>query len=329
MTLTDLVAAVRRLHDQLRAAALAAADRYDIDALSNVAADEDGDTVYALDAVTMAPLVDYFEREVASRAPIVLIAEGMPGGRVVLPAGASESDARWRIIVDPVDGTRGLMYQKRSGWILTGIASNCGPATGLRDIEAAVQTEIPVTKQHLADTVWATRTEGVHAERWNRVTGARKPLTLRPSGAGTLAHGFATVARFFPGRRDVLAAIDDEIAATVVGESREGKAVCFEDQYVSTGGQLYELMAGRDRFIADIRPLVYGRSPGLCCHPYDLCTELLARELGVIVTDEHGQPLSATLAVEPNVSWIGYANAKIRNVVEPVLQRALRSRGLI
>jgi hypothetical protein len=152
---------------------------------------------------------------------------------------------------------------------------------------------------------------------------------LRPSGAATLAHGFAMVARFFPGKRDVLAAIDDEIVASVIGPPQPDKAACFEDQYISTGGQLYELMAGHDRFIADIRPLVYGAASPLCCHPYDICTELIARELGVIVTDERGEPLSARLSIEPNIAWVGYANAAIRSLVEPALQRALKARGLI
>jgi hypothetical protein len=329
VTLHELVAAVRRLHEELRAAVIAAGERHATEDLSRVASDGDGDTLYALDAITGGPLVEFFDREVAPHTPIALIAEGIPAGRVVLPASASEADVRWRIIVDPIDGTRALMYQKRSGWILTGIAPNRGPATSLRDIEAAVQTEIPVRKQHLADAAWVVRGEHVHGERWNRFTGERTPLILTPSSAATLLHGFAMVARFFPGRRDVLAAIDDEIVATVLGQPAPGKALCFEDQYVSTGGQLYELMAGHDRFVADIRPLVYGVASPLCCHPYDVCTELIARELGVIVTDERGQPLSAVLSVTPNVAWVGYANARIQELVEPALQRALRSRGLM
>jgi fructose-1,6-bisphosphatase/inositol monophosphatase family enzyme len=328
VTLRDLVAAVRRLHEQLRAAVILAGERQATDDLSRVASDAAGDTLYALDSVTEAPLVDFFEREVAPHAPIALISEGLPGGRLILPAGASEADARWHVIVDPVDGTRALMYQKRSGWILTGIAPNRGPATGLHDIEAAVQTELPLRKQHLADVVWAFRGEGAHGERWNRLTGERTPLVLTPSRATTLEHGFAAVARFFPGQRDVLAAIDDEIVEAVMGPPQPGKARCFEDQYVSTGGQLYELMAGHDRFVADIRSLMNGAVSPLCCHPYDICTELIARELGVVVTDARGQPLSAPLSVEPNVAWVGYANASIRNLVEPQLRRALRSRGL-
>ena len=59
---------------------------------------------------------------------------------MILPRGTTESEAVWRIIVDPIDGTRGLMYQKRSAWILTGVAPNRGPSTSLRDIVLAVQT---------------------------------------------------------------------------------------------------------------------------------------------------------------------------------------------
>jgi hypothetical protein len=118
----------------------------------------------------------------------------------------------------------------------------------------------------------------------------------------------------------------------VLGPPQPGKAQWFEDQYISSGGQRYELMAGHDRVVADLRPLVERRRAGgaaLCCHPYDLCTELIARELGVLVTDEHGRPLAAPLDVTSDVSWIGYANAAVRDVIEPHLREALRRRGLV
>jgi hypothetical protein len=227
------------------------------------------------------------------------------------------------------------MYQKRSAWILTGVAPNRGPATHLQDIELAVQTEIPLVKQHLSDTVWAIRGQGVGAERYNRLTGERSLLKLKPSNAKTIAHGFAMISRFFPGAREELAAIDEEIVRNALGPVQPGKAHCFEDQYVSSGGQLYELMAGHDRFVADLRPLMEqilarrGQLLGICCHPYDLCTELIARELGVIVADERGAPLQAPLTVEADVSWVGYANPHIRRQIEPLLQAALKQRRLI
>jgi hypothetical protein len=275
-----------------------------------------------------------FEHEVASRVPLVLVAEGIEGGQLVLPRGMAERDTVWRVVVDPIDGTRGLMYQKRSAWVLTGVARNHGVDTNLQEIELAVQTEIPLVKQHLCDTLWAVRGEGAHAERFNRLTKERQPLVLRPSRATTIRHGFAMIARFFPGARDELAAIDEEIVSAALGPVEPGKAHCFEDQYLSSGGQLYELMMGHDRFVADLRPLIEqllnrrGLALGICCHPYDMCTELIAREAGVIVTDERGGPLLAPLKVEPDIAWAGYANDAIRGEIEPLLRDALKRRGL-
>jgi fructose-1,6-bisphosphatase/inositol monophosphatase family enzyme len=325
-----------RLHAQIRDAVVQACEAAALETLAGVAEEQaEGDTIYAIDRVSEGVLVDFVAREIAGKAPVVLLAEGLEHGQVVLPRGTREEDAAWRILVDPIDGTRGLMYQKRSAWVLTGVAPNRGPATSLRDIVLAVQTEIPLVKQHLADVLWAVRGEGAHAERIDRLTGERRPLTLRPSRAPTIAHGFAMIARFFPGAREELAAIDEEIVRGALGPVQPGKAHLFEDQYISSGGQLYELMAGHDRFVADLRPLLErvlarrGLALGICCHPYDLCTELIARELGVSVTDAAGRPLDAPLDVHADVAWAGYANAAVRAQVEPLLQAALARRGLL
>jgi hypothetical protein len=334
-----LLPLIRGIHEEIRDVVLAAcedADRSSSNHLTEIAEEqEDGDTIYAVDRVSEERLLTLFSERVATVAPLVLIAEGIPGGKVMLPAGTTEEDAVWRVIVDPIDGTRGLMYQKRPGWILTGVAPNLGPETDLQDIVLAIQTEIPLVKQHLCDSVWCLCGEGVEAERTNRLTGERFALALRPSSAPTIAHGYAVLSRFFPGARDELAAIDEEIVREALGPIQPGKASCFEDQYTSSGGQLYELMCGHDRFTADLRPLMEpllakrGEALGICCHPYDLCTELIARELGAYVTDEHGGPVRTPLAVEPDISWAGYANSAIRAQIEPLLQSALQKRGLV
>jgi fructose-1,6-bisphosphatase/inositol monophosphatase family enzyme len=332
----ELLPVIRQLHEQIRDAVVATCEEIAVSDLAAIAKEEAGDTIYAIDKVSEELLVEFFAKKVAVHTPIVLIGEGLePDGKHVLPEGTDEAEARWRIIVDPIDGTRGVMYQKRSPWILTGVAPNKGAATSLQDIELAIQTEIPLVKQHLSDMVWAIKGQGAQAERYNRLTGERQPLTLRPSNATTIAHGFAMIARFFPGAREVLAEIDEEIVRGALGPVQPGKAHCFEDQYICTGGQLYELMAGHDRFVADIRPVLEqvlakrGLALGICCHPYDLCTELIARELGVIITDEVGRPLNAPLTVEADVGWVGYANQAIRQQIEPLLQAALHNRGLI
>jgi fructose-1,6-bisphosphatase/inositol monophosphatase family enzyme len=335
MRAADLIEPLRRLHERIRDSVVAAQERADLEEMSRVAKDGEGDTLYAVDRVSESVILDFFS-ELSLEKPVILIAEGLDhGGYTILPEGASEEDAAFRILMDPIDGTRGLMYQKRSAWILTGVAPNRGPGTTLADVEIAVQTEIPLLKQHLSDTVWAVAGEGARAERHDRLSGESRPLALSPSRARTIEHGFAMVSRFFPGVREEIAAIDEEIVRGALGPPREGKAQCFEDQYISSGGQLYELLSGRDRFVADLRPLLEpvaaarGFALGICAHPYDLSTELIARELGVIVTDERGRRLTSPLDLASNVTWVGYANEAIRAQIEPHLREALSRRGLL
>jgi fructose-1,6-bisphosphatase/inositol monophosphatase family enzyme len=329
-----LLATIRALHRTIRAGVLEACAAEAVEALSAVADDGEGDTIYAVDKVSEAVLVRELARSAEQFGGIVLVAEGLSGGELILPHGRAAEACRYRVIVDPIDGTRGLMYQKRPGWVLTGVAPNRGPSTRLSDIELAVQTELPLLKQHLGDELWAVRGQGARAERVNVLDGQRKPLVLSPSRASSIAHGYAMVTRFFPGGRDELAAIDDEIVMALLGPPQAGKALCFEEQYASSGGQLYELIAGHDRFVCDLRPLLTsllaarGLPRPLCCHPYDLCTVLIAQELGVYVRNPEGGDFDAPLETEADVAWAGYANAELLRQIEPLLGAALARRNL-
>jgi len=225
--------------------------------------------------------------------------------------------------------------QKRPGWILTGVAPYRGGGETLADIELAVQTEIPLVKQHLSDTLWAIAGRGARGERFNRTTGARQPFTPRPSRARSIEQGFGGIARFFPGARVELAAIDEEVVEAVLGPPVRGRALAYEDQYICNGGQLAELVMGHDRWVADLRPIVEpllakrGRALGICSHPYDLSTELIAREAGVVVGDPAGRRLAAPLDVFTDVAFVAYANEAIRSQVDPALRAALHARGLL
>src|SRR5262249_52424236 len=123
-----LLAQLRRLHDEIQRIVVAQAERQSLAALATVAHDAaEGDTIFAIDRVSEERLVAFFEAEVAPAWPLVLIAEGLPDagwgeGICVLPRGMHAGDAELRILVDPIDGTRPYMYQKRSAWILTGVA---------------------------------------------------------------------------------------------------------------------------------------------------------------------------------------------------------------
>jgi len=329
-----LLARIRGIHEAIRDRVVASCETRPGDELAAVVGDDAGDTLFAIDRVSEEVLLAEFE-ELAREWPMLLVAEGLGhDGRRVLPQDTGPDAIEIIVLVDPIDGTRGLMYQKRSAWVLTGVAPFRPQGATLADIELAVQTEIPLVKQHLCDVLWAVAGRGARAERLNRLTGERRPLPLAPSRAQTIAQGYGGVSRFFPGARAELAAVDDAVVARVLGPSEKGRARAFEDQYISSGGQLYELMVGHDRWIADLRPLAEPvlqarhEALGLCAHPYDLATELIAREAGVIITDGAGARLHAPLDVFAEISWIGYANGAIRAQVEPALREALRERGL-
>ncbi len=299
--------------------------------LAQVAREGAGDTIYEIDRA-LDELIHERCQRLSERTSFLLIAEG---DTRAYPDGASGEDAPWRVIMDPLDGTRGIMYDKRSAWTLAAVAPNRGLGTSLADVVLAVQTEVPTSKQFLADTLWATRGDGAHAVRRNLLTGQEAPLVLRPSQAAGLSHGFAMLSKFFPGGKPIVAEIEERLFARLEGLVSEERVRVFDDQYISTGGQLYELMVGHDRFNGDIRAALMdaeglpGYPPGLCVHPYDICTELIAREAGVIVTDLRGQPLGDRLSEDGRVSWLAYANADLRAAIEPILQELFQEYGLL
>jgi fructose-1,6-bisphosphatase/inositol monophosphatase family enzyme len=295
------------------------------------------DTIYKIDT-DVEPLLEAFCAEWAKETPLVLVAEGIEvdeeyGGEEgvkIFPEGAKEDDAQIRLIVDPIDGTRGIMYDKRPAWALAGVAPNKGRGTRLRDVEVAVMTELPTSKMGFSDVLWAIKGQGAHAKRVDLRNNAEQPLAVSPSKAKTIDHGFATIADFFPGTKILAGQVMEDLVKQLVGALDVTRATVFEDQYISTGGQFYELIVGHDRFIADLRPIFYrmqNQPEGLCCHPYDCATLLIAEEAGVIVTDGLGNPLDAPLDVTSGVSWAAFANRELQQAIEPLLIAALRHKG--
>ncbi len=294
--------------------------------LSAVSHEGTGDTQYRIDAQVESLLIDLC-REWAQEVPFVLIAEGISDdGWYPLPEGTPASDAEFLLIVDPIDGTRPLMYDKRSAWLLSGIAPNFGRETTLEHILIAMQTELPTTRQHKAYHLWAIRGQGAHAELHDMLTGVVNPTPIQPSRATTLEHGFATFVKVFPEGKALIAELEARFWERAFGGASVNPLV-FEDQYASTGGQLFELMCGHDRLIADIRPWAFRQLEmpvrPLTCHPYDICTALIATELGVQITDLKGNPLRTPLDIRAPVGWIGYANAQLRQLLEPILMELL------
>jgi hypothetical protein len=323
----DFVGRLRALALAIRGSVLAATRGASIEELSQAVAEQGGDTIYRLDLHAEGPLLAYCERW-GAETPFLLIAEGLVGGQRRFPADAATGALAFTLIVDPVDGTRGLMYGKRSAWTLLGVAPP--PREGwwptLADVSVALQAELPTPRAALADLLWAVRGQGARAETHDLRTGEVRPFTPRPSRATTLLGGFGGLVKFFPGEKVAAARLEEALFLELLGPPPDETAQVFDDEYISSGGQLYELIVGRDRFVADLRPALreaVGRR-GLCAHPYDLCTALIAQEAGVAVTDAWGAPLAVPLDTSSPVAWIGYANEALRRQIAPALTRLLR-----
>jgi len=104
--------------------------------LNEIGRSSAADTIYKIDT-EVDPILEEFCEEWGKQTPIVVVAEGLEDGQGnevdsrVFPSSAKETDAELRLIFDPIDGTRGIMYDKRPAWALAGVAPNKGAKTRL------------------------------------------------------------------------------------------------------------------------------------------------------------------------------------------------------
>ena len=296
---------------------------------------EGGDTIYGIDKAVHS-LIESVCRDYAGKhGRLEVVAEGFgETGRISF---FDEKETVGHLLIDPIDGTRGLMYDMRSAWFL---AAWCDPSPNRPFAEmadAAIMMELPTTKQTFSDVITYSKHLGVVAERHEVHTEVAERLMFGPSMAKDLHHGFVCVSDFFfPGTGTLASELANFIVENCTEKVVPGSAVVFNDQYISSGGQLAELVLGRYRFCVDLRPLFYSIiehqtgvtvSKGLQCHPYDLASIRIAMEAGVVVTDGYGGVLKVPFSIDQPMHWRAYANPDIHALVDPIvdlwLQRKL------
>lgn len=310
-------------------AVIAERGRSTVETLAAVSEETAADTIYAIDRVAEATITEWFAANWPSKWPVEIVMEGLEDGAVLTyPKGKDVGQTVLKCVIDPIDGTRGIMYDKRAAWILVGVAPQRGAVNTLADIGVAAMTEIPTTRQWRADQVSAIRGGGVSAVAIDvRNNFVKESVALMPSTAAEVCHAFGTVSRFFPAGATLLSQVEEELWERLYGQPDSPSPLVFNDQYISTGGQFYEILAGHDRFIADLRPEAFaklGIPSNLCCHPYDVATALILEEAGCVIEQPNGEVLNCPLDTTTPVSWVAYANAELANAMRPTLQAVVR-----
>jgi hypothetical protein len=325
-----------RLGDEIRARLIAARTEPVASDFATVAAVTAADTIYAIDRVSESAIVGWFHANWPRELPVEVVMEGHEAdAALTFPIGTPVSETEWKCILDPIDGTRCIMYDKRAAWALAAVAPQRGAANRLGDIVVAAMTELPTSKQGFADQFSAIRGRGPGGVRGERIaldSGERRPIPARPSQACDFGHGFASFVKFFPEGKGITARLEEQLWERLVGLGLSASPVVFDDQYLSTGGQIHELLVGHDRLVADLRPLILGRlgfGSSLTCHPYDICTALVLEEAGGIVEAPDGRALEAPLDTTSAVAWVGYANPRLAALARPHLSVVLRENGLM
>lgn len=291
-----------------------------------------GDVTFALDEPAER-CVQAWQREIARHEPISLLSEdsgwthlGPRDGGVVELDGFDHGGVR--IAIDPIDGTRNLMADLRSAWTVVSFAPP-GPALPrLSDLTLGMAHEIPDTRAARGRCLRAVRGRG--ASRTLRELGREgesSPVRLDTGADARVDRGYYPFFRYLPHQRPRLARIEAEFFARLERHEGADASSCYDDQYISSGGQLALLAEGRYRMAADLRAWLGAREPGLrsiATHPYDLAgAVVIAREAGAIVETAEGTELDFPIDCTTPISFVAFANAATRARLRPHLDAAL------
>src|SRR5262244_520180 len=99
--------------------------RQSSESLSALAFATAADKIYVIDRSVETVLLPALLEHLQPAVSFALICEGVNDEQpLAFPEGTPIDECRARLIVDPIDGTRPIMYNKRSAWWLAGLAPN-------------------------------------------------------------------------------------------------------------------------------------------------------------------------------------------------------------
>jgi len=291
-----------------------------------------GDVTFRLDEVT-EEIVTAWLAEVARRGPISLLTEDT-GWRHVGPGrgGVRELDGfdhgGPRLALDPIDGTRNLMTDLRSAWTVVSFAGPGSSEPRLTDISLGIVSEIPDTRAARFRSLSAILGEGCELAV-GELEGPPAMLTtrLRADEDDRVDHGYFPFFAYAPDLRSAITELEARFFERLARLEGAELNSCWDDQYISSGGQLALTAMGTYRAVIETRALM-ARRRGISTQvakPYDMAgAALCASEAGCVVTTPEGEPLDFPIDTETPVDFVGYCNAATAARLQSHLNAALR-----
>jgi fructose-1,6-bisphosphatase/inositol monophosphatase family enzyme len=235
-----------------------------------------------------------------------------------------------RIAIDPIDGTRHLMSDLRAAWSVISFAPPGEGEPRLSDLTLGICSEIPDSRAARWRCLWALRGGGAFLEERALESVCESAARRLHTGDDSRAErGYFSFFRYLPAQRPRLAAIEAHFFERLARLEGADVRSCYDDQYISSGGQLALLALGTYRLSADLRGWLGAREPrqaAIATHPYDLAgAVLIAREAGVIVDDPSGAPRDFPIDCTTAVSFVAWVNAATRARLHAHLSSALNA----
>jgi hypothetical protein len=292
-----------------------------------------GDVTFGLDVPSEQVCTEWL-LELARERPLSLLTEdagwrhmGPENGEAVLLPDFAHGGPR--ITLDPIDGTRNLMADLRSAWTVVAFAP-AGPAQPrLSEVTLGLVSELPHSRMSSYRALRAQRGEGCQIlERTTADDQVVSEASLDTGDDARCDHGYFPFFRFDRSQAPRITAIECEFQRLL--HEREGADLfsCYDDQYISNGGQLVLLSVGTYRFVSDLRAWVASETgtAATSSKPYDSAGAILcAREAGAVIEAADGNELDFPLDVTTPVSFVGWVNAATRARLRPHLTAALLS----
>lgn len=325
--LSDLCAEIRA--EVGRALAEVASGRASRADVADVVGLGSGDVTFGLDGVAERA-VDRWLDQVAQEGPLSLMTEDIgwrhvgpgPGGKPKALGGFDHGGPR--IALDPIDGTRNVMHDLRSAWVVVTFAGPGSGAPKYSDVTLGMLSEIPDTRGAGIRELDGTRGQGAFTRLLP--DGKRQPLCA--DGDDRLDRGYFPFFGYSPTGRRVAQALCADVFDELESTHGIDPTSVLDDQYISSGGQLALLALGTYRAIVDARVSLNLRH-GLhvqTAKPYDMAgAALIAMEAGCTVTAPDGSPLDFPIDTSTEVEFAGYRSAAAAEAITATLRRRLSS----